>query len=243
MPPIRARSLLARLLSSVPLILASGIARADDLAPPPWRFQTGSTVQHWEFSTPNLGPPDGLPFFNPNGTPFFSFIDPGNTLWLPSAGSRNGIWQISNIAGHSNQLWFDVPNYNMPELEKIYYVQLTWLSPIPTLVFGASVNVGGTIFPLSVVSNQSLPEGWFHTVLSVRLPGCPDRERLIVEMLAQHQGETALIDQVVFDTLCVPEPSGLAFAGLGAAAWIAARRRSRRVPCALSVEPELVKKS
>ena len=72
------------------LVALCGIARADDLSPPPWRFTPGSTVQHWDFSSGPAGfTPDALPLNNSYGTPIMTPTT--GTTWRSFSCSAAGL--------------------------------------------------------------------------------------------------------------------------------------------------------
>ena len=99
-------------------ILVSGTtAFAEDLSPPEWRGEDGTTWQVWEFSNPDrdLVPPDGGE--NPYGDPLLqvdALID-----WIPDDQGRLGIWALGELNLY-------LPNNPVPNDEKLMRIQLTW---------------------------------------------------------------------------------------------------------------------
>jgi hypothetical protein len=104
------------------------VALADDLTPPPWRFQPDTTFQHWDFSSgPTGGAPDGpgVNLFNPNGLPTLTPV--GTATWQPTFAGRNNVWSVFT----GGQLVFDVPNHNNPLHQKELWLQITYFAPAP----------------------------------------------------------------------------------------------------------------
>ncbi len=76
------------------VVVAVGSAWADDLYPPAWRGQPGSTFQQWEFSTPNPTPLPDL-MLNPYGTPSLHAYPGTSQNWVDQWGGRQGMWPLS----------------------------------------------------------------------------------------------------------------------------------------------------
>ena len=196
-------------------------ALADDLHPPPWqRFQSNTTSQEWVFNTPNLGPPDGNLFFNPNGTPSMQVNNPSLVNWQSTALGRNGVWSIFP----GGILQFGIPN--TPEAHdrfKEVWAQITWASTDPTGVvslqpfgpLGSTVETIGTI---------GLGGGWFHSTFHYVLPFNPNFEYY---QIINNSQSKLLVDQVVLDSICVPEPATFVALGLGLASLAVLRRRRK----------------
>ena len=211
------RILLSLALSTV----LAGSALADDLTPPPWRFNAGTTVQHWDFSSGPTGfAPDALPLNNSYGSP--AMIPAGGATWLPAFSGRNDVWDIT--AGALN---FDIPNVGMPTHQKDLWLQVTFfgLAPVinPAIVVasssGANFNLVGGPF------NTILPNGWVHQLTQWNLPVCPQLEHVTIS--PGFAGAPMVIDQVVIDTQCIiPSPAAASLLGLGSLTALRRRRRT-----------------
>jgi len=75
---------------------------ADDVSPPIWRYQPGSTYQKWLFDDANNPAfPDGVN--NPFGQPVASItVGPFGEGWLdqlPGLGSKYGYWDLGGLGG------------------------------------------------------------------------------------------------------------------------------------------------
>ena len=204
-------SLLGALLGLAP------VSMADDLNPPPWRGLLGSTFQHWGFNQPSTGGPqlpDSGSLQNPNlGQPALFF--PGNSGWTPTFQGRTGIVTL----GPGVPITFRIPNFDGgPEMTKHIWLQRTWWSALPTaqvvLPTGAHITPG-------FVNTVPLAGGWNHTTATWSLDHCPPMEDVTITNLTTSD---VFLDQVVIDTICVPEPASMVALGLGAVALLRRRR-------------------
>lgn len=194
-----------------------GVALADDLNPPPWRGQPGSTFQHWTFG-PNApsGAPDGG-LNNPNGVPTMTPSD-GGVFYEPVSAARTGVWGVN-----SGGLNFRIPNDDDPDaILKYIWIQVTWLGPaLPEIVGASSTQQPFTLLGPPTV--QPLPDGWNHSTWVFTIKECPPFEIFRI-FNPIPTGTTLLIDQVVVDTICIiPSPGATAFLVPGL--LLAARRR------------------
>jgi hypothetical protein len=199
---------LSTLFAGVALTLFASSAFADDLNPPPWRGQPGSTFQQWEFLTSETltyADVDGNPY---NGTPYALIVirqDNPSHGWDPGAAPREGIWSLSGL------MLFYVPNSPDPNRWKDVWVQVTWRptdgglgEPIPYL----TDDQGGP-HDLLLQGVAPIDGVWNLSTYTARIPFNPMYE--IVGL----RGDID-VDQVVIDTWCIPEPQTYALlAGLG----------------------------
>lgn len=200
------------------------VAIAHDLYPPDWRDSEGATFQHWTFST-DANP--AAPEVERN-----SYGDPTATItvgdlgigWvdvdIPSYGSMSGVWDL----GISGTIDLYIPNRPTPGPYKDVWVQVTYLVE----PFGQpEVNVVGAELicePESQVVEELPGFGqWICAVSKWRIYPNPDSE--IVQITAGGFG--SVIDQIVVDTKCVPEPSALVSLLAGAVGMLISRRRRK----------------
>lgn len=215
---------MSRLLCALPVVLTSvaglcaSFAVADDLNPPPWRGEHGSTFQHWGFlpNSPSGAPDSGLN--NPNGVPLMTPSD-GGAFYEAQVGNRIGVWGLT-----SGDLRFHIPNDNEPDaIAKFIWIQVTWQGQ---LVPGLS-GVSSTDEAMKLVNDPStstLPDGWHHTTWLFRLDKCPEFEIVFLQN-QDPTGGSLLIDQVVIDTICIVPAPG--FGALACAGLVLAGRRRR----------------
>lgn len=201
------------------LAVAVPSALADDLTPPAWRGDPGTTFQHWGFNSPGGGPPDSG-VNNPYGNPQM-IVGPG-VMWDPidPSGQRMG----SLVLSFNDTVVFEIPNHGHQAGPKELWLQYTYTSPNglapQAAVFEPSM--GGS-FTLVSSTPTHLGGGLFHRLDVYSYPSCPSSE--FVTLSSGLAGATVWIDQVVIDTRCIPAPGAL---GLLAAAGALAIRRRRR---------------
>lgn len=185
---------------------------ADDLNPPPWRGQPGTTFQKWEFMTPNPSPlPDAMN--NPYGIPQTMVLPGFQQVWWPELKGRMGVWPLSG------SIETTIPNSPIANPWKDVWVQLTWSPQVPGGVVMVEERRFGGIF--TEISRMPLGGEWFHSTYHFRIYPNPDWETIFI-------WGSVDVDELVIDTQCVPEPSSLmVLAGslFGLAGFIARRRR------------------
>lgn len=215
------RSLAVSLLMLSVLV---GPVAADDLAPPPWRGQPGSSWAEWDFLTPDSPvPPDAgsWPYGIPSAQPIAGF----GQYYLSQWGGRLGVWPLSG------EIWIDMPNRPEPNEYKDIWVQLTWAQQVtnvePIVYFMLNRQQAGmTVMPETarqVIGQTNDPGGdgnWYHSVYYLRwFPNVP------FEVIAVTGAVN--VDQVVVDTICAPEPMSAGLLTLGCVALSVRRRRAR----------------
>ncbi|MFP4053892.1 MAG: PEP-CTERM sorting domain-containing protein [Phycisphaerae bacterium] len=214
------------LLAVVTAVLV-GSAAADDFMPPQdpanWaRGDDGTTYQRWEFDANSQVQDNGWWVYDPNEmqNPYGDSrarFQPGifQPRWIESDFGRNGLLALGGVVE------LDVPN--RPELLpfKEIWLQLTWYAeiaqsdPIVSVVIdGQQTPCQGPVFEESADAN-----GWMHSVYLMHIEPNPDFEIVRIE-------GNILLDEIVLDTICAPEPATLGtlcVAGL----WMVLRRRKR----------------
>lgn len=196
------------------LLTAQSIAFADDLFPPPWRGEGGSTFQEWDFSTDNITPlPDLGTLYNPYGAPLLRVNPMGD--WIDVIGERQGVWPLSGAID------VYIPNWPEPRPEKEIWIQLTWKATDvdPLLpnepVVGVAPFMSMEIFHME---GRDLGDGWLRTPFKINIWPNPIEEWITI------RGDI-MVDQLVIDTHCIPEPATLALLGIGALITLTRRRR------------------
>lgn len=218
------RRLTVVLILLVVLCIASD-SFALDSNPPQWRGDPGSTLTIWEFLTPDLNPVPDIEV-NPFGLARAT-VYPAHA-WEQNWGDKDGVWPLS---GAMEVLIHNNPVEN--EL-KLIQIQLTWTSefPVPTqpVVMVAATRVNGQAVPpgaINLIDQQVVQleptnepganQFWYHTTYLFEVRPNPVFENIYIS-------GSIMVDELVIDTICIPEPATLALLGLGSLVFL--KRRS-----------------
>ncbi len=198
---------------------------------PLWRGDPGSTYQAWGFDNGN-SPADLDVDANPFGTPTASILGvdppfgppdfvPPNTYWKDIDNGHQGVWHVHNEPG--DLLRFYVPNNPVPNPQKKIWFQMTYYASGET---GAEPEY--FTFPdnvsISLISKTQLDEHYYyHAIWEVIIEPNPDEEWITV----QPRDCTLYCDEVVIDTICIPEPTAIVLLGLGGLLFCLGRFRAR----------------
>lgn len=200
---------------TVSVILPSA-AQADDLFPPPWRGQAGTTFQEWTFPDANQTPaPDSVN--NPYGMPTAQVWPGTGQWWWSTWGGRPGVWPLSGA------MEFTIPNQLVPNPYKDIWIQLTWAKQAFMSMPTVSSLPAGTLELVREVplgpTGEPPPAGaeWWHSTYKIRIYPNPAWEVVRID-------GTIMVDQIVIDTICVPEPATMALLGLGSLVLLRRRR-------------------
>ncbi len=176
--------------------LLGGSTFGDDLNPPPWRGEEGSTMQHWSFDT-QPGSWDNIPpetVDNPYGSPTLSVCtfpcsDPG---WDDNFQGRQGVV-------HGERVDLDIPNRAEPLQGKEIWLQVVSdaLDPVGTVTVTPQ---GPDSYTVTLLSTDWTPlkDDWVHQLFKWQITPNPDSET----MELTGQSGVLIIDQIVVDTIC-----------------------------------------
>ena len=205
------RDLVEKLVLGLVLTVLAAPALADDIVHPWWRDEARTTYERWEFGE-NVNPVDADEYVGEFSTPQVSL--PNGKYW-PEMLGRNGVWALTG------QIFAEIENYPEPLDEKWIWVQLTWAPEDPgnrPIVEAWVETDTGTTEQGVIVSEIALEEPWIHTTFQIVLTPNPVFETV-------HIDNSVYVDQLVIDTICIPEPVTLWLLGLGGLGMIRRRRR------------------
>lgn len=218
------RRLSVVLILLVVLCLASD-SFALDLNPPQWRGQPDSTYAVWEFLTPDVNPVPDIEI-NPFGYSDMT-VYPAHP-WMQAWGGKFGVWPLSGAVG------LGIPNNPVGNEFKLIQIQLTWAAeyPVPTqpVVIVEATGVGGQAIPLqdirlidqSVITleptNEPVGGFWYHSTYLFEIRPNPVFENIYIS-------GSLMVDELVIDTICIPEPATFALLGLGCLIFCTRKRK------------------
>ena len=151
----------------------------------------------------------------------------GYSGWMDSCLGREGVW----LDLESIDLW--IPNHTEPNEYKEIWLQVTYhvtdLQPpayiAPTVEVPGATYLGGQIRILE----ENL--GLWHWELSLskwRIEPNPTEEWIHLTWPEPGEYPRGAVDQIVVDTICIPEPGTMALLALGACAAVPRRAKIRR---------------
>jgi len=214
------------------LCFSASSALGDDVIAPDWRGDGGSTYQQWLFGTNATLDvvPDVMVNSYGGASADISVGFMGTGWWdeFPEDSGRTGLWDLGRgeepgepfgriTLDIQNRVLEDPLSYKEIWLQVTYYYTDITKAPVVTIE-GATQMPGGETRVL-----QTIPD-WGEYRLDQtkwRIEPNPDHETIV--LTAAFNG--SIIDQVVVDTICIPEPASLALL-LGGGLTLALRRRA-----------------
>ena len=193
------------------VVLLSPVASlADDYNPPPWRTsppgEGTTTFQMWEFPTISLEPDVANNNF---GTPTLDIAD---GLWADTDRGHQGIWFLEGY------LVLGIPNYPVENPYKEIWLQITFASlegivpEIDTLPEQANLEV--------IDHHQITGDAYYQATYKITIEPNPSYEEIYI----QPRDCDLYIDELVIDTICVPEPATIMLLGLAGLGIVRKRR-------------------
>jgi hypothetical protein len=200
------------------IVFAFGTARAEDYNPPTWRGEDNTTTSVWEFDVDgsyNLVAPDSF-LANPGGigAPTFSIeYDPPDTVWNETWDGADGVWRLES----PSNITIVIPNYDLDNPIKEIWMQITYQS-----------SGGGEPYiytnPLydsePTTSDPQVNGNYLNLTYHIIIKPNPTEETIWIQPLDC----TLYIDEIVIDTICVPEPTTICLLSLGGLLVLRKRR-------------------
>ena len=224
------------LIILVALAFMTAPAMAKDLGPlEGWdRAAPNSTFEHWDFNMPDMPSFPDAGLWNPNGEPFAE-LDPTGWEWseaweCPPELNPNGFvsgWHCTNPDG--GEITLTIPNTPDKNMEKRMFIQITSTKvPSDVTVSGSDAAGGGytsgtfsTGRPMSGIPGPAPFGGsWYVYNYGRTIRPNPESEKVVIKV-----PYCTVIDQIVVDTECVPEPATMSLLILGGIGALVRRRR------------------
>ena len=204
----------------VVVALVAPAALADDLIAPPWeRGAPGTTFQEWDsWETIGSGTYVADNYDNDYGIPYI--VDPyeAGVVYAEYLG-RQDVMVIDD--GSWLEMYIDNTPDAGPDTWKDIYLQITWhwdgTPDIPDVWYPST----GSTIEITDEWYFDDPEGWWYTRYHIHIEPNPDQEEID---FWPADGWNLVIDQIVVDTICIPEPASLALFAFGGLALLRRKR-------------------
>lgn len=195
------------------------------------RDDGGATFQEWYFGTDDTTPaPDDS--YNPYATdnnPVRLRVETDHG-WYGSLSRGEGVWVLSG------EIDTVIPNRPEPNPYKEIVLELTWkplwdvpdnpFTPDPFLPDTPSIGAGSLIdgqnysVAISYALGDPDSSGWYHTSAKITIEPNPPIEYISIK-------GNILVDSLSVDTICVPEPTTIAFLAAGGLYALLPRKRKK----------------
>lgn len=195
------------------LFVLAGVAvsqcfAALDLNAPDWRGDDGTTYQVWDFST-SANPSDADDYVNVECPCVVVYGNYPYTRWKESDLGEQGVWAFEDY------MLVNIPNIPQENPYKEIWLQIVYWGDGEPEIFTDPQSSSMTL-----VDEQTLDSGYIHATYSIIIEPNPFEESIFI----MPRNCTLYVDNLVIDTICVPEPLTLGLLGIGA---LLIRRRKR----------------
>jgi hypothetical protein len=205
------------------VVLASSAAWALPYDPSGRRGDEGTTFEYWQFGTDDdPDAPDDV--MNPYGSAVAD-IEVGvfASGWYdsipPVYGSRQGFWDIAE-----GIITLTIPNRDQALPYKEIWVQVVYwqdISAIPEISIPGAEPWGDLFDPVLVEEGPSTG-AWYMALSHWRMTPNPDSETIVV---IGDPDWGSIVDEIIVDTYCVPEPATITLLVLGSIGAAILRKR------------------
>jgi len=186
---------------------------------PPWASDEGTTLQEWTFDDDdNPAPPENIRNEYGEAAALITVGDLGEG-WLhslPGLGTQTGLWDL----GSGGTIVLEIDNRDEPLPYKEIWLQVTYymdISQPPIVDVPGATFLGGE----TVIVEESGIGGWYLDLSKWRMEPNPSHETII---LTADPSWGAVIDQIVVNTICIPEPVSLGLLAFGSLLFLRKRR-------------------
>jgi hypothetical protein len=186
-------------------------AWADDFNAPDWRGDPRTTYQRWEFGTSSTTPaPDD--YTNTLGVPTLTVTGEfPYTAHQASYEGATGVWKFEDY------IQIEIANFNEEYDLKRIWIQLTYLAATGTAPL---ILTEPTYSERNIVEGPTPSGNYYHIAYEILIEPNPTSETIYI----QPADCTLYLDEVVIDTICIPEPATICLLGFGALALLRKRR-------------------
>ena len=196
------------------VFIAGSAFAALNTIPAPWPAGPSTTVQSWDFVTKATNPsdvaPDGdIATYNPNGDPSLNIQGalgfPATALYLNDHLGHQGVWSYEEF------MVFDIPNTPDENARKEIWIQMTYYADGQGVLDPLFQTQPGMTGDAVMVDKIALGDGYYHAAYHIIIEPNPSSE-----LIAVAPPQCVLyVDDVVIDTICIPEPATMVLLGLG----------------------------
>jgi hypothetical protein len=210
-------------LTTILLLCLVATAFASDFNPPAWRDSPGSTYQKWSFSTSDTSP-IADDYNNPYGIPTVTNTINGN--WNNQIFGHQGIWNAQTIN-------ISVPNDTTTLNNTKYRVQMIWdvpsTSPVDMSLYVHDYLCTVPAVKADIVDDYTVLEGavWRYTTFEATTMPFNSFPVLYYQAQIIHNAQIVpvYVDEIIIDTIIIPEPLSLLLLAAGGTLLTTRRHR------------------